>query len=60
MGQGLGKWNQINQGYLGGPFGIHLRGPWPIWWVLEGSEAKFKQPLGQIWPFLTSPVVTSK
>ena len=31
--------NSINQRQLGGPIGIPLRGSWPIWRPLEGSEA---------------------
>ena len=47
MGQGPRKWTQINQGQLGGSFGIHFRGPGPIKGPPEGSEAKNKAHSGQ-------------
>ena len=37
----------FNQGRLGGSFGVHFRGPWPIYGPLEGSKAKSEANSGQ-------------
>ena len=42
------KLTQINQGQLGGTFGVQSSCPGPNWGPLEGSEAKFRPFLGQI------------
>ena len=39
---------QINQGQLGGTFGVQSSCPGLNWGPLEGSEAKFRPFLGQI------------
>ena len=31
MGQTPRKWTQVNQWYLGWPFGVHFMSPWSIW-----------------------------
>ena len=48
MGQGPWKWTKINQGQWGLPLGVHFSGLWPIWGPQEGSEAKLRLFLGQI------------
>ena len=54
MGPGPWKWTQINQGQLGGSFGVHFRGPGPIYCFLHllclfSANAKF--PFNELEPF---------
>ena len=53
MGSGPWKWTQINQGQLGGSFGVHFQGPGPICNFIMGILKIWDNFLGPHVPILT-------
>ena len=55
MGPGPWRWTQINQGELGGSFGVHFWVLDPFRGLLRAQKPKMRPIFGNIWTFPDPP-----